>query len=443
MSTPGPGGASHEPRDMPRASQPPRAPATARATRAWLRFRSAVRIGLAAAALTVAATHSVSAQGAAGSTEARLRQQQDELARIRREREELQRKMRELQSSVRDLSAEVRNLENQAATTERLVRSLDEQLAALNMEVDSATTRLQDAERQLGVKRGTLRRRVRDIYKRGALFDVEALLSAPSFGELLARYKYLHLLARHDRHLMQQVAELRDRTEQQRLLVLRLQQEVATNRTDKAQEQMRLRALEQERQRALSQTRRSATQTQQRLTQIARDEARLRDVIASLEEARRRAASRTDAPAVAAAAARSTIRTSDIGKLDWPVEGDIIYRFGRVVNPNNTATRWNGIGIAAAQGTRVVAISDGDVVLAEAIGTYGLTVIVQHGGGDYSVYGSLAQASVGVGTKVRKGQTLGTVGAADPDLPAHLHFEIRRDRGAAVDPLEWLRGNRK
>ncbi len=415
------------------------------ASRSWL--PRTVRVLLFACLLPLGGTLTLSVTAtplaAQNTAEARLRQQRGELDRIRREREDLQKKMRELQGSVRDLSAEVRNLENQAATTARLVSSLDEQLAALNAEVDSATTRVADAEQQLQEKRGTLRRRVRDIYKRGAMFDVEALLSAHSFGELLARYKYLHLLARHDRHLMEQVTILRDRIEKQRLLLVQLQQEVATNRSDKAQEEMRLRSLEQARARTLAETRRSATQTQQRLTQIARDEAKVRDVISTLEEARRVAARRTDAPAVAAAAARSTIRTSDIGKLDWPVEGDIIYRFGRVVNPNNTTTRWNGVGIAAPSGTRVVAISDGDVVLAEAIGTYGLTVIVQHGGGDYSVYGSLARAEVAVGAKVRKGQTIGVVGSADPDLPAHLHFEIRRDRGAAVDPLEWLKGNIK
>jgi murein hydrolase activator len=41
---------------------------------------------------------------------------------------------------------------------------------------------------------------------------------------------------------------------------------------------------------------------------------------------------------------------------------------------------------------------------------------------------------------VQKGQVIGTVGTADPDMPPHLHFEIRRSRGAAVDPLDWLRG---
>ena len=81
--------------------------------------------------------------------------------------------------------------------------------------------------------------------------------------------------------------------------------------------------------------------------------------------------------------------------------------------------------------------------MAEPIGTYGTTVIVQHGGGDYSVYGSLGRADVRRGAQVRRGQAIGTVGAADPDLGPHLHFEIRRAKGVAVDPLEWLRGGRR
>jgi septal ring factor EnvC (AmiA/AmiB activator) len=109
------------------------------------------------------------------------------------------------------------------------------------------------------------------------------------------------------------------------------------------------------------------------------------------------------------------------------------------VNPNNTTTRWNGIGIAASAGTEVKSVSAGEVVLADVMGTYGNTVILQHGGGDYSVYGSLSHISVAKGSRVAKGQVIGTTGATDPSLPAHLHFEIRHG-GPAVDPLEWLRG---
>jgi len=76
-------------------------------------------------------------------------------------------------------------------------------------------------------------------------------------------------------------------------------------------------------------------------------------------------------------------------------------------------------------------------MVADPIGTYGLTVIVQHGGGDYSVYGSLSRADVRKGDKIGKGQVIGAVGRADPDMDAHLHLEIR-PKGRATDPLAWL-----
>jgi septal ring factor EnvC (AmiA/AmiB activator) len=119
----------------------------------------------------------------------------------------------------------------------------------------------------------------------------------------------------------------------------------------------------------------------------------------------------------------------------------VLYRFGRVVNPNNTTTRWNGIGIAAATGTTVRSVAPGTVVSVGQLGTYGLTVIVQHGAGDYSVYASLNSASVRTGGAIRKGDMIGTVGTSDPDLKPHLHFEIR-PQGRAVDPESWLRGTR-
>ena len=81
-------------------------------------------------------------------------------------------------------------------------------------------------------------------------------------------------------------------------------------------------------------------------------------------------------------------------------------------------------------------------MIAEPIGTYGLTVIVQHGGGDYSVYGSLNRALVTKGAKVKKKQTIGTVGQADPDMSPHLHFEIR-PKGKATDPLVWLQSKKQ
>ena len=367
--------------------------------------------------------------------EAKLRAQQAELARICREREDLQRRMRGLQSKVHDISEEVTNIDRQHDATVRVVRSLDQQLTTLNGQVEHTTANLVRAQDEVQIKKAVLRKRLVEIYKRGPLFTFEVLLSAKSFGDLVARYKYLHILAQRDRAVVRRVDQLRGEIIGQRRQLVSLQSGVEQNRIDKAQEAERLAALERQRQQSLAKAQQDQKKAKARLAELARSEARLNNVIEGFEAARRRAASRPNA----APSAPSSIRTSDYGNLAWPVNGSIIYRFGRVVNPNNTTTRWNGIGIAASEGTDVRSVSAGDVVLADVMGTYGNTVIIQHGGGDYSVYGSLERMAVSKGAHVMKGQVIGAVGATDPSLPPHLHFEIRHG-GPAVDPLDWLRG---
>ena len=394
-------------------------------------------LALAVAGVGLVGTPTSARAQATSAPEQRLRQQQGELDKLRKERADLESKMAELQRSARTLADEVNNLEAQRKATARLVGALDQQLETINTEVIQAGSGLVKAERELVNKRSALQRRMVEIYKRGSLYDVEAMLSAQSFAGLVARYKYLHELALHDRGLVRRVEGLRDQIISQRLLLVRLQDEVERNRFEKNREARRLADLESRRQRNLTTVQRTASQTRARLTQLARDEAKVAGVIASLETARRRAEMSPNARP----AAPSSIRTSDLGKLDWPVDGTILYRFGRVINPNNTTTRWNGIGIGASVGTAVKSIAAGEVVLADNVGTYGPTVIVQHGGGDYSVYGSLSRIDVRKGQQIPKGQTIGTVGATDPDLPPHLHFEIR-PKGRSVDPLEWLRGQR-
>jgi murein hydrolase activator len=334
---------------------------------------------------------------------------------------------------VHDLSEEVETLDREADVTARVMHSLDAQLDAISSEVGTTTSDLVRAQDEITVKQATLRRRLVDIDKRGPLFSYEVLLSARSFGELLARYKYLHLLAVRDQTLVHRVEDLRNQINHQRANLVRFQESIKLNLDEKAEEEDRLKTLRLEQTRSLAQAKRRAQDTDARLRAISRDEARLSDVITNLESARLRA----ERSSPRAPRAPSTI-SKGTGSMDWPVQGQILYSFGRVVNPNNTTVRWNGIGIKAAQGTEVHAVAAGKVLVADQFGTYGLTVIVQHPGGDYSVYGSLSKITTEKGAVVTKGQVIGLVGTADPDLPAHLHFELR-PQGHAVDPMDILK----
>lgn len=370
------------------------------------------------------------AQQSTESADTKLRAERQRLEKLRSEREALERRRTSLQNTVHDLSEEMDNIRRETEMTASVVRSLDSQLETINGEVASTTSDLVNAQDELTLKRTALRQRLIDIYKRGPLFTTEVLLSATSFGDLVARYKYLHLLTLRDRALVARVEDLRNQIDRQHANLVRFQQDIELNLSEKADEERRLRNLQEQQSRSLTRARRSARDTEARLKQISRDEQRLTNVIASLEEARKRAESGTPA----AGRARSAFAGV---RLEWPVAGSLIYNYGRVVNPNNTTVRWNGIGIKAAAGTPVHAVASGKVLVAEPFGTYGLTVIIQHVGGDYSVYGSLSRLSTSKGDVVSKGQVIGYVGASDPELGPHLHFELRPG-GRAADPLDYL-----
>lgn len=364
----------------------------------------------------------------------KVRQQRAELDRIRAERANLEKQMKELQSTVHTLDAAVKNLDRRTEATARLVTGLDRQLMLISAEVYQANENMARAESELAKKKVILRRRLVDIYKRGPMHNVEAMLASQSFGELVARYKYLHLLALRDRALVRQVEELRNQVALERDRLVRLQRNINESREERQREAEKLRSLTEEQRQALARTRRVQQQTQARLARIRQTENQLANAIAAFEAERRR----LEASRPASRRSASTVRTSDYGKLDWPVQGPLVYQFGREVQPNNTSIKWNGVGIRATVGTPVTSVAAGKVVSVRQLGTYGLTIIIEHGGGDYTIYGSLSAAGVQVGQSVTKGQKIGEVGISDPELPPHLHFEVRQG-GPAVDPATWLR----
>jgi len=365
-----------------------------------------------------------------------LRDNQQRLESIRRERSDVEQELERLRTQVHSLSDELANIERQKETTNRIVNELDRQINSLSDQLDKTTVDLLLAQNALAEKRAVLERRVVDIYKRGPLYDYQVLLAAETFGDLLSRYKYLFLVSQQDRLLANDMAKLQRRIAKERQTLVDARDALGRRKNERTQELERYLTLERERQTSLRETRRSAREAQQRLSELERDEKSLNDRIATLERARREALARGAAPAAA------SITTADLGQLDWPVEGRIIYQFGTGTGPNNTRIPWHGIGIAAPTGTPVHAIAGGTVSLAGSMGTYLTSVLVDHGGGYYSFYGYLSDAIVKPGERVIKGQILGHVGGGASDQGSHLHFEIRGQGGIALDPVNWLKSRK-
>jgi septal ring factor EnvC (AmiA/AmiB activator) len=291
------------------------------------------------------------------------------------------------------------------------------------------------AQNALGEKRAVLEHRLVDIYKRGPLYLYQVLLAAESFGDLLSRYKYLYLVSRQDRLLANDMSKLQRRIGRERQTLVDARDVLGHRKIERTEELERYLALERARQTSLRETRRSTREAQLRLSELERDEKSLNDRIAALERARLEAEAR-------GAAASAAITTADLGQLEWPVEGRILYQFGTAAGPNNTRIPWHGIGIGATIGTPVRAVAAGTVSLAGPLGTYLTSVLIDHGSGYYTFYGYLSDATVTLGERVLRGQVIGHVGGGSSDQGPHLHFEIRGRGGIALDPINWLKSRR-
>src|SRR6478752_3193466 len=359
------------------------------------------------------------------------------LEQIRRERSRLEEQQQRLQGQVHDVNDELTNLERQRESTQRIVGEIEHQIGGLASQLDRSSAELILAQDNLDDRRAVLERRLVDIYKRGPLYTFQALMAAESFGDLLSRYKYLYLTSRQDRALVTDVEQLRSRVVTERNTILDVRGQLDRSRQEREAEYAKYTELAQARERRLEQLRRSARSTERRLSALQKDEARLNGLLAALERARREELARGSLRGTVAGP--GSITTASLGKLDWPVEGTIVYRFGRDTLPSGGIIRWNGIGIAAPVGTPVKAVEAGRVRLVGQFGTYGLTIVLEHGNGYYSVYSHLQEAAVKLGAPVAKAETIGTVGGENSDYGSHLHFEIRGENQVALDPTEWLR----
>jgi murein DD-endopeptidase MepM/ murein hydrolase activator NlpD len=126
------------------------------------------------------------------------------------------------------------------------------------------------------------------------------------------------------------------------------------------------------------------------------------------------------------------------GPFTAPVAGPATSSFGRLTILNGKSRgRHLGADFRAAEGTPVVAPNAGRVVLAEDYYFSGNTVILDHGGGLYSLIAHLSRISVRADAHVQRGDPIGDSGATGRVTGPHLHWAVRL-RGDSVDPLSLM-----
>lgn len=121
-----------------------------------------------------------------------------------------------------------------------------------------------------------------------------------------------------------------------------------------------------------------------------------------------------------------------------PVAGEITSPFGlrRIVNGSPRSPH-GGVDLKAPLGAEVFAANHGRVVLREELFFSGKSIVLDHGGGLYTMYFHLDDFRVEKDSQVRKGELVGWAGMTGRVTGPHLHWGARLN-GARVDPFVLL-----
>ena len=281
------------------------------------------------------------------------------------------------------------------------------------------------AQARIEARLAELRPRLAARQRLGRLGELRLLSTAGSLAELVKRRALLDLVLKRDLEAFQGAREaLADRERARRarqeesVRLAALAAEARQRRGDAA-------ARSEERRTLLAAVRNARALHERAAAEAAGQEQKLAEFIAALP------------PPQSGAPGHSGFALLK-GKLPRPAEGPIEVGFGRVVNPRfNTVTVQKGVDIGAREGDPVRAVAPGRVAHAGWFRGYGNLVIVDHGGGWYTLVAHLGSMRTAMGEQVEAGALLGTVGDSGSLKGPYLYFEIR-EKGKPVDPLAWF-----
>ena len=389
-----------------------------------------------AAAQAGSGTMHPSAADSVKAYQARIQQQEQKLKDLRGEIQDLRTRDRELSKKERNAASQLRGLEKEAALTADLLQQLESKQSRVQSQIEGIRAEHDRSTEQLAQRKRQLSRTLRAMYIRGTPTAAEVVLRTANMRYALSHFKYLGLVARNNERLLEEI-----RAEEKYLAATdaKLTEtlfEISTNAEETRTEKEQLAQARRTRKTLLSRVRQQRAQYASAIEDLAASERKLRSFIAVLEKRR--------------AAAEAAGKTLDVfpdvgfarlrGAMPWPARGRILTAYGRQKHPKHGTITFNsGVDIAAAEGSDVRCVARGQVEYVQWTDGYGKTVIVNHGGGYYTVYAHLSQTMVAEAQPVEPGAVLGRVGDTGSLDGVKLHFEVRSGAsGDAVDPMAWL-----
>lgn len=322
-------------------------------------------------------------------------------------------KVQELNASIEQYQAEYNDLNNQIA-------GLENEIATTDLELEEIETKYQK-------KQNLLKKRTVALYEAGDTTYLDVLLSSGNLIDFISNYYLLEQIIEYDTELIEEI-------EQERKII-----EIRKSQQEKKKTDLKVAKAKANQMHILMennimlQESYTATLTEEeknlqaQIDQYKAEQAEIeKQIQAAIQWSGAFAIQFTGGVMLWPIGTEGTYITSGYGSRLHPIQG--VYRYHDGIDIGN-----------AGFGAPVISAADGVVTYAGNMGGYGNCVMVNHGNGIVTLYAHGQDITTTLGTVVKQGDIIMTVGSTGNSTGPHLHFEVRKN-GVAVDPIPYLKG---
>lgn len=360
----------------------------------------------------------------------------DQLQQLQKEIEKLEEELRLKDNKLKNELKEISNIDRQINLIRKKIKIIQNNetknrrnISKIQSQIDSLQQKKENLEKLVSNQMIFAYKHVKDK-------KFEWLISSRSFQEAIVRSQYLKKILELEKRYALNLKETINKLDHAQANLIENQKQLEENRKKATREEKALAAKKKQQALLVKKIKSDKISLQDALAEKQASYKKLKAMLANLEK--KRTSKRIEKKQDLAWKKLSGSFAKNRGKLNWPVNGKLIHKFGRYRNPKlKTILENPGIDIAAVQGTPVRVVFSGMVGMVTYLSGFGNTVIVEHNDGYYTVYSHLEDVSVITGQYIESGSIIGTVGRSGSLEGPKLHFEIY-GKEKPLNPLNWL-----
>ncbi len=322
----------------------------------------------------------------------------------------------------------LQRLEKEIDITKKELSVFDNNIKVLNEIILNIEKDISEKEKFIKEKENDVKEVLRKYYKNKTSEYFDLLLKSKSLDEFIIRYKFYKILSKKNISDIESYKITIEKLKEERQTLVDYKKEIEELKAAKLNEWDKYKNQKWEKFVLLKSIKRNITKSQQVVEELKRNEKKLNQFMEKLQIS-------VELEDKEAKEAFSGYK----GKFPWPVDSrKILAGFGYYNHPKfKSKVLSNGIHIEEKYNSPVYSIFKGIVKYADWFEGYGKMIIIDHGGGYFSIYAHLSEFYVQEGDRVNIKSLIGKTGDTESFFGNELYFELR-EKTKPLNPLKYL-----